>query len=223
MKFFKTKYKFKYKTMIDLPICKIIELDNILNTASDVEAELFALSLMLEIPIDDVYAMKAEDARTLIDKMHNNIANRKDIRSHSFLKPRTLTLNNRRYNVDYNINSMTMAQYVDFQLYVANSASTNKFDLLVNILSIFLIPDGHNYGENYNMQQVKDDITTMPYGLAQEISFFLRKRLARLIKSKLSSLYTILMTTKILTHNQQIKEDITTTMKELNQYKQILV
>lgn len=59
------------------------------------------------------------------------------------------------YVLNPNISDMTTAQYVDFRKYASEDMSVNNFN---NILSIFLIPEGREYNDGYDINKVKSDI-----------------------------------------------------------------
>lgn len=63
------------------------------------------------------------------------------------------TINGKEYRVQYNVQDMTMAQYIDYQTFVKER---DKY--LSNIIACFLIPKGKKYGDDYNLQEVVDDI-----------------------------------------------------------------
>lgn len=62
-------------------------------------------------------------------------------------------INGKEYRVQYNVQDMTMAQYIDYQTFVKE-----KDKHLSNIIACFLIPKGKKYGDGYDIQKVKDDI-----------------------------------------------------------------
>jgi hypothetical protein len=62
-------------------------------------------------------------------------------------------INGKEYRVQYNVQDMTMAQYIDYQTFVKE-----KDKHLSNIIACFLIPKGKKYGDDYNLQEVVDDI-----------------------------------------------------------------
>lgn len=75
-------------------------------------------------------------------------------------------LNGRKYNCMANLQELTVVRYMDYM----NLVKTND---MAKILSVFLIPDGKEYGD-YDLDQVYSDILTMnvveAYGIT---NFFL--------------------------------------------------
>lgn len=79
-------------------------------------------------------------------------------------------------NAEYKINGMvyvldiapanfTTAQYIDFTNY-------SKRESYVDMLSVVLIPQGHQYNDGYDMAKVKDDLGAMPVTEAVGIVHF---------------------------------------------------
>ena len=69
------------------------------------------------------------------------------------------------------IPSITTAQYVDYQNYMKEE----HIDLQ-KVISVFLIPEGHNYNDGYNMKEVIADIDDMRFVDAQALGFFIQKQ-----------------------------------------------
>jgi hypothetical protein len=79
----------------------------------------------------------------------------------------------KKYKLCANIHSITTAQYIDYQQYMKEENPD-----LVKLTSIFLIPDGHNYNDGYDMEVVWGDIGEMKFVDIDSIAFFLRKQFA---------------------------------------------
>lgn len=62
-------------------------------------------------------------------------------------------INGKKYDVQFNVQDMTMAQYIDYQTFLKD-----KDKYISNILACFLIPSGKKYGEGYKIQEVVEDI-----------------------------------------------------------------
>jgi len=75
------------------------------------------------------------------------------------------------------------AQYVDFQSYSRDFPAT-----LAEILSIFLVPEGHAYGEGYDVARVQDAVRAMPWPAALGWSAFFFDSYLQSIAATLSSL-----------------------------------
>lgn len=113
---------------------------------NDVEDQITAAEILLGINADDMlwkdFCVKLNE----LDFLKNPI-------------PKTIVrgsykLNGRKYNCMYNLQQMSVARYMDF----TNLLKTND---MVKILGVFLVPEGKEYGEGYDLDQVYDDIGNM--------------------------------------------------------------
>jgi hypothetical protein len=68
----------------------------------------------------------------------------------------TYTINGRVYEVDCTPSAFTAGQYIDFTNYVKNGSR------LQDLLSVVVLPQGHTYGDGYDMQQAREDIGALP-------------------------------------------------------------
>lgn len=66
------------------------------------------------------------------------------------------TLNGRKYTLQKAINHITTAQYIDFNNYLKDGEIDEKY---ADILSVFLIPEGMEYNDDYDIEEVKADIS----------------------------------------------------------------
>lgn len=86
-------------------------------------------------------------------------------------------------NVETDMTKFIVAQYMDFMNYWN---SENRGKELENILTVFLVPEGHKYGTGYDTADLKDEITwNVSISIAQSICFFFLKELVRSIKVSL--------------------------------------
>lgn len=80
-------------------------------------------------------------------------------------------LNGRIYVLNADISSITTAQYIDYQTYI-------KENNPIQMMSLWLIPEGHQYNDGYSMEQVLLDIQDMCFLDVQSIAFFLQLQFA---------------------------------------------
>lgn len=85
-------------------------------------------------------------------------------------------INENIYNLRADIAEITTAQYIDYQNYMKEE---NKD--MCKLLSVWLIPEGHNYNDGYDMQQVINDCGYLLLQDALGIAFFFKKQLAAYI------------------------------------------
>lgn len=73
--------------------------------------------------------------------------------------PKTLaktkyTINDNKYTVKLDLSKLTVTQYMDYQELV-------KTQDYAKILTVFVIPEGHNYNDGYDIKKVEKDINDM--------------------------------------------------------------
>jgi len=61
------------------------------------------------------------------------------------LSVKTVEVNGRKYYFDGLLGKISTAQYIDFQNY-------NKLEDESKVYSVFFIPEGHQYGDGYDME-----------------------------------------------------------------------
>lgn len=83
-------------------------------------------------------------------------------------------LNGRIYTLNADISSITTAQYIDYQTYI-------KENNPIQMMSLWLIPEGHQYNDGYSMEQVLLDIQDMCFLDVQSVAFFLQLQFATYI------------------------------------------
>lgn len=124
--------------------------------------------------------------------------------------PLKITVNNRTYNTNVNLTEIKVAQYIDYQNYCKNP----KYN---ELLSVFIIPEGHNYNDGYDLQQVKEDILDLPIDLVYGINFFFLQFYLEFIRT---FLYFFKKELKTMNLTQEKKKQI---QKELQVLEQSLI
>ena len=116
------------------------------------------------------------------------------------------TVNGREYDFKGKIDELTTAQYIDYRAYM------NEEDKdVIKLMSVFLIPKGHDYNDGYDMEQVMSDIGDMCWLDVRAASFFFRIWLATFIvilKSSLQKTMKKTMKGKTLKEKKEIKKQI---------------
>lgn len=124
--------------------------------------------------------------------------------------PLKIIVNNRTYNTNVNLTEIKVAQYIDYQNYCKNP----KYN---ELLSVFIIPEGHNYNDGYDLQQVKEDILDLPIDLVYGINFFFLQFYLEFIRT---FLYFFKKELKTMNLTQEKKKQI---QKELQVLEQSLI
>ena len=107
---------------------------------------------------------------------------------------REYVLNGRKYEVDYDLGSITTGQFIDWRNYLNQG---DALDRLQNILSIFFVPKGHSYGDGYDISIVQEDILHLDYQTIYSAAFFFEKQLRLLLRTSLLSLKKEIKRTKM--------------------------
>lgn len=95
--------------------------------------------------------------------------------------PKTnLKLNYRINGTDYELDitpaDMTTAQFIDAQNYIKDASP------IENLLSVYLIPKGKKYAEDYDIEKVKKDVLSLPMPEVIAITSFFQNWLVRFVK-----------------------------------------
>lgn len=142
----------KYKNWKDITINVYQKLQNLnLNRSSDIIDEIDdnvkILSILCDVDEDTIADLEINEYKTLVSQCTflNEIPKVK-INDEYWI-------NNKLYKVQYGVQDMTMAQYIDYQTYLKDSSKYTK-----EIVSCFVIPKGKKYGEDYNLNETIEDI-----------------------------------------------------------------
>ena len=81
------------------------------------------------------------------------------------------TLDGTKYRI--HTKELTTAQYIDFKQMVDTYAEN-----LARFLTIFIIPEGHRYGDGYDLDKAAQDISSMPITQARSVADFFLTRCA---------------------------------------------
>ena len=112
------------------------------------------------------------------------------------------------YILRRNLKDFTVAQWIDFQNFLKNGSDTDNY---ANLLSVFFLPEGQTeYGENYNIEEVRQDINNyLSIADANSIAgFFLTYRKTLLIASLLYTRKKVLKTPMNKTEKKKIKKEM---------------
>ena len=123
----------------------------------------------------------------------------------------TYVLGGNTYTLKKDLKDFNVSMWIDFQNFLKNGSDTDNFP---NLLSVFFLPeDEEEYGENYNVEQVRNDINNyLSIPDATSIaSFFLTYRRALLIRSLLYTRKKILKTPM----NKEQKKELKKQMRKL--------
>lgn len=111
-------------------------------------------------------------------------------------------INGRQYDFKGEFYNLTTAQYVDYRSYMEEDTRD-----ITKLMSVFIIPKGHEYNDGYDIEQVKNDIGDMCWLDVRACTFFFRILLGAYILTLKSSLVTEMKKDKTIPKKQR-KMDI---------------
>ena len=80
------------------------------------------------------------------------------------------------YESNCELTKVSTAQFIDYQNYLKEKEP--KYEKLI---SVFFIPENHQYNDGYNIKEVQDDILHMSMVDVQSIAFFIKKQFSLLL------------------------------------------
>ena len=170
-----------YNSWDKLPIGKLNDVNNIINnnelTEDDKIIKLGAL--ISNMDYEDFINLKIEDAQKIISQikfLYEAPKNKK--------LEKNLNLDGINCKVIQDVSEITTAQFIDY-----NTLISNGNVLIPEILSVFIIPQGHKYSDNYNKEEIVDLISK--YVSVEEgisiANFFIKKYKRLLMRTLLYS------------------------------------
>lgn len=151
----------------------------------------------------DALKLKTSELNKYIEQMKflNTTPPKMKIRS-------TYKLGENTYILKKDLKDFKVCQWIDFQNFLKNGSDTDNFP---NLLSVFFFPEGQTeYGENYDIEQVRQDINNhLSIADANSIaSFFLRYQKILLIVSLLYTKRKILKTPITKEQKKELKKQM---------------
>ena len=129
------------------------EIFDILNSeASDLQKQAELIALIEGKSVDEILSLDMSAAAELINKLE--FLNKFELSKR--YHPSSIIIDNKKYNVYTNLANLNVAQFIDYQSFISQPFR-DSYD---KILSIFLIPDGHEYNSGYNILEVQEVIRT---------------------------------------------------------------
>lgn len=120
-------------------------------------------------------------------------------------------INNRTYILFQNPGDMSVAQYIDFQQIFREGFEKRP----VEMLCIFLIPDGHQYNDGYDKEQQEEDMLELGVEEALGICDFFTIRCRKSIK-RMGTYLKVMMGIQGLKAPKEEKERIKATQIQTN-------
>ena len=115
--------------------------------ASDIQKQAELIALIEDVDIDTILNMNMNDVAAKINKLV--FLNKFELDKH--YNPRKIKVGDMEYNVYPDLTNLNVAQFMDYQTFITRPFR-ESYD---KILSIFIIPTGHNYNEGYDILDVQ--------------------------------------------------------------------
>lgn len=205
--------KLKYNSPGDLPLAKYLKTLEIFNDASlsDLDKNIEILAIYADTTVDSILKLRPDVVEEYFADMSNSISSYKPSNSK---RPKKIKINDQVYTINYNIGKLNMAQYIDFQQIIVKK---NYLENLPALLSIFIIPKGHKYNDDYDiieLRRVLENNITLDEALS--IIFFSKMKSISLIKLKLLYYRSMLKIMRWTTKDKQTKEMLRMTENQLS-------
>lgn len=163
--------KVQYHNWNEISINKYYEIAEIFKS-EDTEFEMWVrlLAALCDVDEDAIYNLPYATVQRMFGEIrwvHNfNAFNANNDK----IKFKQITINGTKYNVDVNLQNFTVSQYIDFQTFWKAKDLQKYYG---NILAIFFIPEGHKYGEDYDISKLAEDIRdNVSIVTANQVCFF---------------------------------------------------
>ena len=205
--------KIKYNSPGELPLSKYLKTLEIFNDKylSDLDKNIEILAIYADTTVDDILKLRPDEAGMYMAEMSNVISSYKPSNSKH---PKKININGQVYNVNYNIGKLNMAQYIDFQQTIIKK---NYLENLPALLSIFVIPKGHKYNDDYDILELRKLLeNNITLDEALSIIFFLKTGSISLIKLKLLYYKLMLKIMRWTTKDKQTKEMLRIAQNQLS-------
>lgn len=189
-------------------ICEILKRD----LDSELEKDIAILAVLLNTSEDSLYNINILELKRLLTEI-SWIKTENYTYSNKISKLKNLIIDNQEYEISMNLNSFTVAQYMDFQNFW-----DKRNERMGNLLAVFIIPKNHKYNEGYDIIALADRLEEV-FTLDDwnNVCFFFLKTYRNLIKA--SILYSVWKLKKmmIITNNKEKKKFLKEKLKELQQ------
>lgn len=163
--------KIQYKGWNEISINKYYEIADVFKSdMEELDMYLNLLAILCDTDIDKIYNLPYQRAQQMFKEIawvNDFDIFKKKSKTISFDK---LKINGETYKVDVDLKNFTVSQYIDFQTFWG----ANDFEKYYgNILAVFIIPEGHKYGDNYDIADLankfRDNVSIVT---ANQVCFF---------------------------------------------------
>lgn len=205
--------KLKYNSPGDLQLAKYLKTLEIFNdeNLSDLDKNIEILAIYSDTTVDEILKLRPDAVGAHMAEMSERISSYKPSNSKH---PKKIKINDQVYKINYSLDKLNMAQYIDFQQTIIKK---NYLENLPALLSIFIIPNGHKYNDDYDIIELRKILeNNMTLDESLSIIFFLKTKSISLIKLKLLYYKLMLKIMRWTTRDKQTKEMLRMAQNQLS-------
>lgn len=164
------------KSYNELPVGKYLEIRELAKKEmDDIEMQVAVISILADMSEDEVLDLPIEKYSEYV-RDSNFLLSAPQQKAEC---PSSLVIGGKKYKVMKNMKEFKTSQYIDYQTYIKMDDPDGK---MAEILSIFVIPEGKKYAEDYDIAEVIEDIREyLPITVAFNLCFFFRQKQAKYI------------------------------------------
>lgn len=141
----------KYKSWKEISVNTFNKLKEIRVNSNDsielLDSNITLLSILCDVDEDTIADLTTSEFSTLLSQTAF-LKDMPKVKIQEYYK-----INGKEYQVFLSMKNMTVSQYIDFQTFYKEQDKYFK-----ELLACFIIPKGKKYGEDYDVQEVIDDI-----------------------------------------------------------------
>lgn len=145
------------------------------------------ISILTGVDIDDIESLSVTVFQQLAGKL-NFLNTTPPERKHQD----EYEINGRKYILQAQVDQICTAQFLDYTTYSKEEQVSMK-----KLTSCFLIPEGHKYGDGYNINQVLFDIGCMNFMDVKALAFFFKLQYAAYILISTDSINRMMKKMKV--------------------------
>lgn len=205
--FNRNKIKVKYDGWDKLPI-KYLKKINLINRDNSISTEdklLKIIATINDIDYDTIINLPLNEVKDMIAQS-KFLYDAPKAKKMMLKNLKYLNLKGKKYEIVKDLTDITTAQFIDY-----NSLINDYEDKYVELLSIFIIPKGHKYNQDYDIKEVVEEIGN---NLTVEEALYLSNFFINKYKTYAKRLRLYLMTVVEMTKKQMKKEKMDKKMIE---------
>ena len=182
---------------------------------SPLEKDMAVCALLNGISEEDMYAMDFAQGRKMLSEMEWM---KKDFAFNRHWNLKHLNINGKRCRMYQNIESLSMAQYLDFENFWEK-----RDECMGNVLACFIVPEGHKYNEGYDVVQFAQELEdTLSIEEWNSIAFFLLRSWSTSIRCSLRYGEWQMLKMRWKTKDETQKKEISKAIRQMRQARRYM-